>query len=156
MNDEELRLDDQLCFALYAATNAVVRTYRPLLRDLGLTYPQYLTLMVLWQHGTRTVGELAEHLDLPGHALTPLLGRLERAGLVVRRPSATDGRAVLVELTPAGSELQGSAAVVQRRVVCATGLSPEALAALRNELHELSNDMRATAAGLHPMEGQAS
>lgn len=156
MTEGRLRLDDQLCFALYAATNAVVRTYRPLLRELGITYSQYLALMVLWQHGTRTVGELAEHLDLPGHALTPLLGRLERAGLVVRRPSAADRRAVLVELTPAGSELENSAAAVQHRVACATGLSPEALAALRSDLHELVNDMRATAAGPDSMEGQAS
>ncbi len=143
-----MRLDDQLCFALYAATNAVVRTYRPLLRELGVTYPQYLTLMALWQHGSRTVGELAQHLDLPGHALTPLLRRLERAGLVVRRPSTLDGRAVVIDLTPAGHELEHAAAAAQRRVVCATGLSPEALAALRGELHDLVDDMRATAVGL--------
>lgn len=156
MSERQLQLDDQLCFALYAATNAVVRTYRPLLRRLGITYPQYLALMVLWQHGSQTVGELAHHLDLPGHALTPMVQRLERAGFVVRRPSTNDGRAVLVELTPAGCELETAAAAVQRRVVCATGLSPEGLAALRNEVHKLVDDMRATAAGLQPMEGQAS
>ncbi len=156
MNDGRLRLDDQLCFALYAATNAIVRTYRPLLRGLGITYPQYLTLMVLWQHGSRSIGELAQRLDLPGHALTPVVRRLERAGLVVRRPSTTDGRVVLVELTSSGRELENSAAAVQRRVVCATGLSPKALAALRGEVYELVDDMRATAAGIHPMKGQAS
>lgn len=156
MSDGQLRIDDQLCFALYAATNTVVRTYRPLLRRLGITYPQYLTLMVLWQHGDQTIGELAQHLDLPGHALTPMVRRLERAGLVVRRPSSNDGRAVLVELTTAGCELETAAAEVQRRVVCATGLSPEGLAALRSEVHRLVDDMRATAAGHNPMEGQAS
>ncbi len=156
MSDGRLRLDDQLCFALYAATNAVTRAYRPLLRELGLTYPQYLTLMALWQHGTGTVSELAERLDLPPHAMTPLLQRLERAGLISRRRSPVDSRAVLVELTPDGIELEGAAARVQRTVECATGLSPHALAALRGQLHDLVNDLRAPAAGPHPMEGRAS
>ena len=156
MTGERLRLDDQLCFALYAATNAITRAYRPLLRELGITYPQYLTLMALWQHGAGTVGEIAQRLDLPAHAMTPLLQRLEHAGLIVRRRSPIDSRAVLVELTPVGVELERSAATVQRSVECATGLSPDAVAALRGELHDLVNDMRATAAGPHPMEGHAS
>ncbi len=151
-----LRLDDQLCFALYAATNAITRAYRPLLRELGITYPQFLTLMALWQHGSVTVGQLAQHVDLPAHALPPLLQRLERRGLVLRRPSDTDNRAVLVELTSVGAALETSAAAVQRTVACATGLPPEALAALRGELHDLAYDMRASAARLHPMEGKAS
>jgi DNA-binding MarR family transcriptional regulator len=88
--------------------------------------------------------------------MTPLLQRLEQAGLIVRRRSPLDSRAVLVELTSVGVELERSAATVQRTVECATGLSPHALAALRGELHELVNDMRATAAGPPPMEGQAS
>ncbi|MEO7423125.1 MAG: MarR family transcriptional regulator [Ornithinibacter sp.] len=156
MTDGRLRLDDQLCFALYAATNAVTRAYRPLLRELGITYPQYLTLMALWQHRTGTVSELAQRLELPAHAMTPILQRLARAGLVVRRRSPTDSRVVLVELTSAGVELEMSAATVQRTVECATGLSPHALAALRGELHDLVNDMRAPAAGSHRIEGQAS
>ena len=156
MTEARLRLDDQLCFALYAATNAITRAYRPLLRELGITYPQYLTLMALWHHGTGTVGELAQRLDLPAHAMTPLLQRLERAGLIVRQRSAADSRTVLVELTSVGVELEKSAATVQRTVECATGLSPHALAALRGELHDLVNDMRATAAGPHSMEGNAS
>jgi len=156
MTEARLQLDDQLCFALYAATNAITRAYRPLLRELGITYPQYLTLMALWHHGTGTVGELAQRLDLPAHAMTPLLQRLERAGLIVRQRSAADSRTVLVELTSVGVELEKSAATVQRTVECATGLSPHALAALRGELHDLVNDMRATAAGPHSMEGNAS
>jgi DNA-binding MarR family transcriptional regulator len=151
-----LRLDDQLCFALYAATNAITRAYRPLLRELGITYPQYLTLMALWQHGTGTVSGLAQLLDLPAHAMTPLLQRLEHAGLIVRRRSPIDSRVVLVELTPNGVELETKAATVQRTVECATGLSPQALAALRGELHDLVNDLRANAAGPTPMEGKAS
>jgi len=156
MTDTRLRLDDQLCFALYAATNAITRAYRPLLRELNITYPQYLTLMALWQHGSGTVSELAQHLQLPAHAMTPVLQRLEQAGLIVRRRSPIDSRAVLVELTSVGVELETSAAAVQRTVECATGLSSDALAALRGELHDLVNDMRATAAGFHPMEGKAS
>ena len=156
MTDTRLRLDDQLCFALYAATNAITRAYRPLLRELNITYPQYLTLMALWQHGSGTVSELAERLDLPAHAMTPMLQRLEQAGLIVRRRSPLDSRAVLVELTSVGVELETSAAAVQRTVECATGLSSDALAGLRGELHDLVNDMRATAAGPHPMEGKAS
>jgi len=156
MTDARLRLDDQLCFALYAATNAITRAYRPLLRELGLTYPQYLTLMVLWQYRTGTVSELAQHLDLPAHAMTPLLQRLEQAGLIVRRRSPIDSRAVLIELTSVGVELETSAAAVQHTFKCATGLSPESLAALRGELHDLVDDMRATAAVPRPMEGKAS
>ncbi len=156
MIGSRLRLDDQLCFALYAATNAITRAYRPLLCELGITYPQYLTLMALWQHNTGTVSELARRLDLPAHAMTPMLHRLEAAGLIVRRRSAVDSRAVLVELTPVGIELERSAAAVQRTVEGATGLSPQALAALRGELHGLVDDLRATAAGSSSMEGKAS
>lgn len=156
MAEQRLRLDDQLCFALYAATNAITRAYRPLLRELGITYPQYLTLMALWQHGNATVGELARHLDLPAHALTPLLQRLEHAGLILRRRSPFDTRAVLVELTPDGLQLETAAAAVQRTVECSTGLSSHALAALRGELHDLVDDLRANAEHPHPMKGRAS
>lgn len=156
MTDGRLRLEDQLCFALYAATNAIIRAYRPLLRELGITYPQYLTLMALWQHRSGTVSELAQRLDLPAHAMSPMLQRLERAGLIVRRRSPTDSRVVLVELTSVGAELETSAATVQRTVECATGLSPDALAVLRAELHDVVNDLRAPAAGAQRMEGQAS
>ena len=156
MTAGRLRLDDQLCFALYAATNAITRAYRPLLRELGVTYPQYLTLMALWQHNTGTVSELAQRLDLPAHALSPLLQRLEEAGLILRRRSPLDSRAVVVELTSLGRELETSAAGVQLAVECATGLSPHALAALRGELHDLVSDLRATAEGPHPMKGKVS
>ena len=156
MTSARLRLDDQLCFALYAATNAITRAYRPLLRELGITYPQYLTLMALWQHGSGTVSELARHLDLPAHALTPLLQRLELAGLIERRRSTLDSRAVLIELTSDGVGLEASAAAVQRAVECSTGLPSHALAALRGELHDLVDDMRAAAARPYPMEGRAS
>lgn len=155
MTEVRLRLDDQLCFALYAATIAITRAYRPLLRKLGITYPQYLTLMALWQHGDATVGELARRLDLPPHALTPLLRRLERAGLILRRRSPLDTRVVLVELTPDGVRLEQAAAAVQCTVACSTGLTPHALAALRGKLHDLVNDLRVTASHSQLMEGRS-
>ena len=136
-----LTLDDQLCFALYAATNAVVRAYRPLLAQIGLTYPQYLLMLVLWQDGERAVHELADRLALPPHAMSPILDRLQAAGLLTRRRTAPDRRVVHVQLTPAGRELRTAAARVQEAVACATRLAPDALAALRSELHALAEGM---------------
>ncbi len=134
----KLSLDDQLCFALYAATNAVVRAYRPLLTEIGLTYPQYLVMLVLWQDGARTVGEIAARLELPGHAISPLLDRLARAGLIERQRTGPDRRVVRVRLTAAGTGLELAAARVKRTVACQTGLDPAALAELRQELRELA------------------
>ena len=156
MTEAPLRLDDQLCFALYAATNAITRAYRPLLRELGITYPQYLTLMALWEHGTSSVSDLAQRLDLPAHGMTPLLQRLEQTGLITRRRNPLDSWVVLVDLTSAGVSLEASAAAVQHTVECATGLDPQTLAALRSQLHRLLNDLRALAAGPRPMEGHKS
>lgn len=151
-----VRIDDQLCFALYAATNAVVRAYRPLLRDIGLTYPQYLTLMVLWQHHSLSVSQIADHLQLPSNALTPLLARLEQLGYLSRTRDDADGRVVRVRVTPRGAALEREAAAVQRQVVCRTGLDEASLAALRTQLHELVDDMRAPAACDSSTEGKAS
>ena len=133
-----LRLDDQLCFALYAATNAVVRRYRPLLAELGITYPQYLLLLVLWQDGPCAVGTLGARLSLPPHGLSPLLDRLEQGGLVERCHDSTDRRVVHVHLTTAGAELETAAARVQRSVVCSTQLDGAELAGLREQLRELA------------------
>ena len=138
---QQLRLDDQLCFALYAATNTVVRRYRPLLAAIGLTYSQYLVMLVLWQDGTRSISEIAERLALPGNAVTPLVGRLEAAGLVHRTHQPTDRRVVQVRLTDAGAELETAAADVQRRVACSTQLSDDELAGLREQLHDLLGRM---------------
>ena len=104
-----LRLDDQLCFPLYAAARAVQQRYRPLLAELGLTYPQYLVLMVLWEEDAQSVSALGERLMLDSGTLTPLLKRMEAAGIVARRRSAEDGRIVRAHLTAAGRALQGRA-----------------------------------------------
>ena len=147
-----LQLDDQLCFALYAATNTVTRAYRPLLERIALTYPQYLVMLTLWQHGDLSVSEIAARLALPGHAVSPLVERLEDAGFVSRRRAAPDRRVVHVGLTAAGVELEHAASAAQRSVACDTGLSPTALAQLREQLHDLVDRMT----HLTPTEGAAS
>lgn len=140
-----LRLDNQLCFALYAATNAVTRAYRPLLEKIGLTYPQYLVLMVLWQEDDLAVHEIASRLSLPAHGISPLLDRLDAAGLVTRRRLETDRRVARVTLSARGRELETAAAVAQRAVVCHTQLDPTALDDLRERLHSLVEQMNAEA-----------
>ena len=140
-----LRLDDQLCFALYAATNSVVRAYRPLLGELGLTYPQYLVMLALWQDGVTAVHDLAARLQLTSSAITPLVDRLEAAGFVTRT-RAVDRRIVLVALTEAGRLLEDQVATAQQAVVCRTGLGDRELADLRQELKDLAD--RVAAAGM--------
>jgi DNA-binding MarR family transcriptional regulator len=137
MPANQLRVDDQLCFALYAAMNAVTRSYKPKLAGMGITYPQYLLLMVLWQDGPRTIGEIALRLKLPANGITPVIDRLEKAGLLVRRRNPDDRRIISIHLTAAGVALEEHAARAQFSVVCETQLGPEALAALREDLHDL-------------------
>ena len=138
-----LRLDDQLCFALYAATNAVVRAYRPLLAQLGLTYPQYLVMLALWQDGSAPIHTLAERLQLGSNAVTPLVDKLEAAGFVARARGA-DRRVVHVALTEAGIKLEGEVLAAQQSVVCRTGLADRELADLRHELKDLGERIGAT------------
>ena len=112
-----LRLDDQLCFPLYAAARAVQQRYRPLLQDLGLTYPQYLVMMVLWEDDAQSVSDLGARLMLDSGTLTPLLKRMEAAGFVERRRSAADGRVVRAHLTDAGRTLRARAEGVPTALV---------------------------------------
>lgn len=138
VSSDVLRLDDQLCFAVYAATNAVVRAYRPLLRELGLTYPQYLLLMVLWERDDQAVSEVAARLQLPVHGLLPVVERLERAALVRRSRQAGDRRVVRLGLTAAGAALERAAAVAQHNVVDRTKLTVTELEDLRDQLRHLT------------------
>ena len=140
-----LPLDDQLCFALYAATNAITRAYRPRLEAQGLTYPQYLVMLALWQHGSMTPGDIARRLRLGANAMPPILRHLEASGLVVRAPDPTDKRRVIVALTEDGRRIENAASEAQEMVVCDTGLDPEALEELRAQLQALAS--RLTAAG---------
>jgi DNA-binding MarR family transcriptional regulator len=134
-------IDEQLCFALYAATNAVVRAYRPLLAELGLTYAQYIVMLVLWRDERATVGNLARRLCLAPNAVTPVVERLEAVGLVRRERDEDDRRIVHVSLTEKGHALEDPAARAQLSVVCATKLTPTSLAALRDDLHALTDNL---------------
>ncbi|MEV4769614.1 MarR family winged helix-turn-helix transcriptional regulator [Micromonospora humida] len=133
---DHLVLRDQVCFALYAASRALTDVYRPLLDEFGLTYPQYLVLLVLWERGDDppTVSELGASLRLDSGTLSPLLKRLAAAGLVVRTRSAHDERRVEVELTADGAALRQRMTDVPLRVACSTGLDETELVALRDTL----------------------
>ena len=141
MLQKPLHLDDQLCFALYAATNAVTRSYKPKLAKMGITYPQYILLLVLWQDGSRTISDIARRLKLPANGITPVIDRLEAAGLVVRRRDPEDRRVISIHLTAEGVALETAAAQAQLSVVCETQLDGAALRGLRDELHALVQRM---------------
>ncbi|ASG22877.1 MarR family winged helix-turn-helix transcriptional regulator [Nitrospirillum viridazoti] len=136
--DNPLALDRQLCFALYQATNRITRAYRPLLDALGLTYPQYLALMVLWEGAPLTVGDLGSRLDLDSGTLTPLLKRMEAAGLVARRRDPADERRVLVDLTPAAWALRDKALAIPGAMLCRFPVPLDEVADLRDRLHQLA------------------
>ena len=138
---ENLLLENQLCFALYAATNAVTRAYREPLGKLGLTYPQYLAMVVLWQDRTHTVKRLADALQLDSSTLTPLLKRLEAAGWVSRSRDAGDERLVRVELTAAGKALRRPVSAIQKSVACRTQLAQREFVALRGQLQALADTL---------------
>lgn len=135
---EALRLDNQLCFALYGAANRMTRLYRPLLDALGLTYPQYLAMLVLWEQSPRTVGALGEALDLDSSTLTPLLKRLEAGGLVERRRDPEDERRVIVGLTDKGRALRDQAESIPEKLFCALDMPAEAMGTLRERLKTLA------------------
>lgn len=131
---EVLRLDNQLCFALYGAANRMTRLYRPMLDALGLTYPQYLAMLVLWEASPRTVGNLGDALDLDSSTLTPLLKRLEAGGLVVRTRDPEDERRVIVALTDKGRALRDQAVSIPEKLFCALDMPLETIGALRDQL----------------------
>ena len=131
---DSLRLDRQLCFSLYSAQLAMTRAYRPLLEKLGLTYPQYLVLLALWERDAETVSAIGERLCLDSGTLTPLLIRLQERHLVRRERGPQDGRQVLIHLTAAGRSLEERAVGVRRRVMDSTGLSPRGLDDLKTQL----------------------
>lgn len=135
--DDPLNLDSQLCFPLYAAARAVTQAYAPLLAKLGLTYPQYLVMLVLWETDGLTVKELGERLFLDSGTLTPLLKRLEAQGMVKRERSTQDARSVHVHLTARGRALRRKAVVIPEEMVCKMGLSLEELSRLRGDVQRL-------------------
>jgi MarR family transcriptional regulator, organic hydroperoxide resistance regulator len=143
--DQELLLRNQVCFALHNAARAANALYRPLLDPLGLTYPQYLVLLLLWERDVRTVGELGAALDLDSGTLSPLLKRLEGAGLVARRRSAGDERVVEVRLTPAGTAMRRRARRIPAALMAATGLSAADLSTLHSTLTRVAGSLRESA-----------
>ena len=143
----QLELDRQLCFALYTASRAVVRTYAPLLEDAGLTYPQYVTMLVLWEDPDRprSIGELGERLHLDSGTLTPLLKRLASMGYVTRSRDAEDERRVLVTLTAEGLALRDRVAAVPESFLACLGMDVAGASALRDQLTALTASLEAGA-----------
>ena len=137
----ELLLDNQLCFALYSASLAMTKLYKPLLDEIGLTYPQYLAMLALWEEDGVTVSALGARLYLDSGTLTPLLKRLEKAGLIERERNAEDERQVLVRLTQAGRALKRQAAAIPRKVAASAGVPVAELIALRKKLQKLRAGM---------------
>ncbi|MFI1202467.1 MarR family transcriptional regulator (plasmid) [Streptomyces sp. BHT-5-2] len=136
---ELLRLDHQVCFSLHAASRAFGNVYRDALKELGLTYPQYLVMLVLWEHGPEPVKHIGERLRLDSGTLSPLLKRLEAAGLVHRERSPEDERSVIIRLTESGTELRERALPVPRRMLAATGLTVDELRMLRGLLGRVTS-----------------
>jgi len=125
MTQELLKLDQQVCFSLYSASNTVTRAYRPLLEKLDLTYLQYIVMMVLWEHKTLNVTELGQRLRLDSGTLTPLLKRLEFKELVTRKRGASDERVRQISLTRKGTALKKSAETIPRELATCVNLSRE-------------------------------
>src|SRR4051812_20902904 len=139
--DLPLLLANQLCFAVYSTAHAFNRFYKPLLDKLGLTYPQYLAMLVLWQEDGLLVKDIGEKLFLDSGTLTPLLKRLEAAGLVARTRDENDERQVRITLTAEGRALKRRARDIPAQVMCASGQSAQALGALRNQLALLRDSL---------------
>ena len=139
--------DRQLCFALYASSLAMTKLYKPLLAPLGLTYPQYLVMQVLWERDGQGVGEIGERLTLDSGTLTPLLKRLEQSGLVLRLRDAGDERRVRIALSASGRALRQQALAVPKAVAAASGCSLAELAELTAQLHALRHRLAAAAPG---------
>jgi MarR family transcriptional regulator, organic hydroperoxide resistance regulator len=142
MNDEMLKLDNQLCFAMYAASKEITRLYKSFLDNLGITYTQYITLLVLWEKDNITVKELGEKLYLDSGTLTPLLKKLESMDIVKRNRDTKDERNVYVLLTDKGKELKNSALEIPHSIFCGIGLSLGDAVDLKQKLKDLLEHLR--------------
>jgi DNA-binding MarR family transcriptional regulator len=139
-----LEVDELLCFAVYSAGHAFNRVYKPLLDQIGLTYPQYLVMVALWTEDDQTVGGLGDRLLLESNTLTPLLKRLETMGYLVRRRDDADERQVRVRLTPQGTALRAKARDVPKCILSATGMSSAAVDRLRADVAALRDNLLKT------------
>ncbi|RSK48891.1 MarR family winged helix-turn-helix transcriptional regulator [Hymenobacter rigui] len=136
------QLENQLCFPLYAASRMITKAYQPLLDEFDLTYPQYLVLLLLWEHQERTVKELGDHLALDSGTLTPLLKRLEQRQLISRRRDPRDERSVIIGLLPAGAALQQPACKIPEQLFEKMGMPQAEFEALRDQLTQLLTRLR--------------
>jgi MarR family transcriptional regulator, organic hydroperoxide resistance regulator len=132
--DQMLRLDNQICFAVYSAAHAFTRFYKPLLERLGLTYPQYLVMLALWERDGVPLKDIGERLFLDSGTLTPLLKRLEAAQLIKRTRGTEDERQVMIALTPQGHALKEKARAVPSSLLSASACSVAELSAMKNEI----------------------
>jgi DNA-binding MarR family transcriptional regulator len=139
----KLPLDSQLCFSLYAAAIAVNRAYKPLLDRLGLTYPQYLVLSSLWEYDGLAVSAIADRLSLESSTITPLVKRLEAAGLLTRERNPKDERQVIVSLTDKGRSLNEKSACLTERLLERSGLTPQQLTKLNSKVRKLRDALAA-------------
>ncbi|NHZ95095.1 MarR family transcriptional regulator [Massilia sp. CCM 8734] len=140
-NNDVPRLDGQLCFSLYSTSLAMSKLYRKLLRKLGLTYSQYLVLMVLWEQNELTVSEIGERLSLDSATLTPLLKRMEQAELLTRIRAASDERQVIISLTEAGSLLREEAKKFPSQMLCTFACGLDQVVSLKQQLDELRSNL---------------
>jgi len=143
---DDLKLENFICFAMYTANHAMNRVYKPLLDELGLTYPQYLVMVTLWEEDGQTVGGIGDKLFLESSTLTPLLKRLEAAGLIRRERSKEDERVVVIRLSDEGKALKTKAATVPNCIVDATGSEFDQLKRLRAEIIALRDALNKSAA----------
>lgn len=141
MNYDSLKLENQLCFPLYACSKEIIKKYKPYLDPLGLTYTQYITLMVLWEENNITVKTLGERLYLDSGTLTPLLKKMESQGLVTRERSPKDERNVYIRLTERGLALRDEALAVPRQIGSCISLSPEEAVFLRDTLNKILHQL---------------
>ncbi|EPG64972.1 MarR family winged helix-turn-helix transcriptional regulator [Leptospira wolffii] len=137
MNYESLKLENQICFPLYASSRAVTALYRPLLEELDITYPQYLVLLVLWEKDGITLKEIGDRLFLDSGTLTPLLKKMETLGLLTRERSENDERSLVVRLSQKARNLKKKAVCIPERLMEASGLSQERVTRLKKDIDEL-------------------
>lgn len=142
--EEEKRLEKQLCFAVYATAHAFTRAYKPILDKVGLTYPQYIVMLVLWEKAELPVKTIGEQLDLDSGTLSPLLKRLEQNGLIKRIRDSRDERQVIVSLTPKGQAMKGEINAIMSSIGEAIGCTLEEMAAMRDMLHRLRGNLNAS------------
>ncbi|MBY0424156.1 MAG: MarR family transcriptional regulator [Cytophagales bacterium] len=142
---EQLRLDNQICFPFYAISRLITRAYQPFLDELGITYPQYLVLMVLWEKDLMTVNDIAERLILNTNTVTPLLKRMESLGLISRTKSSQDERKVIIGLTEKGHELKTKAAYIPESLIKGfqtENFDPNQLIEFRSQLHGIISSLK--------------